>query len=130
METNDIIGWVPWPVAAAAAAWFGIMAYKAGKNGVLWAIGGGLLGLIITTLVMGLGQAAFVPFTSAEQSAFRLKIGGAAVLIVLFVGWWFTGSLHPRLLAPWRSVEEMPKPGPKEPAPVSPPKPSPPGAKP
>jgi hypothetical protein len=129
METNDIIGWVPWPVAAAAAAWFGLMASKASKNCVLWAIGGGLLGLITTTLVMGLGQAAFVPFTAAAESTFRLKVGAVAVVIVFCIGWWFTGSLHPRLLAPWKQVEEAPKPAPKEAVPVAPPKPSPPGAK-
>ena len=68
METNVIIGMVPWPVAALTAVWFGFMAYKAGKNAVLWGIGGGVLALVVTTLVMGLGQAAFIPFTSAEQN--------------------------------------------------------------
>ena len=114
METNVIIGSIPWPVAAAAAIWFGVMAYKARKNCVLWAIGGGLLGLVITTLVMGLGQAAFIPFTSEQESMFRIKIAVAALLIVFCIGWWFTGSLHPRLLAPWKRIEEAPKEAPKD----------------
>ena len=63
MEHNHIIGSIPWPVAAAAAAWFGMMAYKAGKNFVLWAIGGGLVGLIVITVVLGLAQATFLPFS-------------------------------------------------------------------
>ena len=32
MEHNSIIGSIPWPVAVATAIWFGVMAYKAGKN--------------------------------------------------------------------------------------------------
>ena len=116
MERNVIIGAVPWPVAAATAIWFGVMAYKAGKNAVLWGIGGGMLALIITTIVMGLGQAAFIPFTSQEQSMFRIKIGGLAIFIVFCLGWLFTGSLHPHLLAPWRRTKAV-KEIPKEPAP-------------
>jgi hypothetical protein len=120
MEHNVIIGIVPWPVAAATAIWFSAMAYKAQKSAVLWAIGGGMLGLIVTTLVMGLGQAAFIPFTSAEQSAFRVKIGGLAVFILFCLGWLFTASLHPRLLAPWKRPSETPKDLPKEPGPAAP----------
>jgi hypothetical protein len=106
METNAIIGVIPWPVAAATAVWFGIMAHKAGKNAVLWGVGGGVLGLIVTTLVMGLGQAAFIPFTSAEQSTFRIKIAALAIFIVFCLGWLFTGTLHPHLLAPWKRLKE------------------------
>ena len=99
MEHNAIIGMIPWPVAAATAVWFGVMAYKAGKNAVLWAIGGGLLGLVVTTIVMGLGQATFIPFYTGEIAPFRLKMAGLAVLLVLCMGWLFTGSLHRHLLA-------------------------------
>ncbi len=109
METNAIIGWVPWPVAVATTVWFGVMAHKAGKNGWLWGIGGGVLGLVVTTLVMGLGQAAFIPYTSAEQSMFRIKIGALAIFVVLCLGWLFTGAIHPRLLAPWKGREEPSK---------------------
>jgi hypothetical protein len=123
MERNVIVGVVPWPVAAATAIWFGVMAYKAGKNATLWAIGGGMLALIITTVVMGLGQAAFVPFTSEQQSMFRIKIGALAIFIVFCLGWLFTGSLHPHLLAPWKKPGETPKGLPAGPAPVVPAKP-------
>jgi hypothetical protein len=109
MEQNVIIGAIPWPVAAAAAVWFGVMAYKAQKNCVLWAIGGGLMALVLTTLVLGLGQAAFIPYTSEEQALFRMKLAGLALLIVLCVGWWFTGSLHPQLLAPWKQFKDSSK---------------------
>jgi hypothetical protein len=123
MERNVIIGAVPWPVAAATAIWFGVMAYKAGKNASLWAIGGGMLALIITTLVMGLGQAAFIPFTSEQESMFRIKIAALAIFIVFCLGWLFTGSIHPHLLAPWKRPMETPKNVPKELVPAVPVKP-------
>jgi len=97
MEYDYIIGRIPWPVAAATAIWFGIMAHKVGKNRVLWAIGGGLLGLVVTTIVMGLSQATFIPFSTEAIGPFRLKMAGVAVLIVLCLGWLFTGTLHRRL---------------------------------
>ena len=120
METNIIIGWVPWPVAAATAIWFGIMAHQARKNAVVWAIGGGILGLIITTLVMGLGQAAFIPFTSEQQSLFRVKIGGLAIFIVLLLGWLFTSGMHRSLLSELGRPVEAPKTAAKEVAPAAP----------
>jgi len=98
MENNAIIGWIPWPVAAGAAVWFGVMAYKADKNTVLWAVGGGILGLVVATIVMGLGQATFIPFYDAEIAPFRIKVAALAILLVAGIGWLFTGSLHRRLL--------------------------------
>jgi hypothetical protein len=99
MEDNSIIGAIPWPVAIATALWFGFMAYKSGKSLVLWAIGGGLLGLIVTTIVLGLGQATFIPSYAAEIAPFRFKATALAILIVAGVGWLFTGTLHRRLLS-------------------------------
>lgn len=117
MENNTIVGVVPWPVAIATAIWFGIMAYKSGKNCVLWAIGGGLLGLVVTTIVMGLGQATFIPFFTGELMPFRLKVAGLAILLVFFVGWLFTGTLHRHLLGSVKRSAMLPAEAPpKQPA--------------
>ena len=94
MEDNSIIGSIPWPVAAATAAWFGLMAYKAGKNCVVWAIGGGLMALVATTLVVGLAQATFIPYYTGEIATLRLEVAVAALLLVFCLGWLFTGTLH------------------------------------
>jgi len=99
MENNSIVGSIPWPVAIATAIWFGVMAYKAGKNCALWAIGGGILGLAITTIVLGLAQATFIPFSTDEIGPFRFKVAVLALLLVLCAGWLFTGSLHRHLFA-------------------------------
>jgi hypothetical protein len=113
MENNDIIGWIPWPVAVAAAGWFVVMASKAGKNRVLWALGGGILGLVVTTLVVGLGQATFIPYYSGAVAPFRMKAAVLAILLVAGIGWLFTGSLHRHLLA---SLKPTPAPPPEVPA--------------
>jgi hypothetical protein len=121
MENNSIIGLIPWPVAAATAIWFGVMAYKAGKNAALWAIGGGLLGLVLTTIVMGLAQATFIPYSTAEIAPLRFKVAVLAILLVLCVGWLFTGTLHRHLLAALKRTAAPPQPEP----PAKPPAPSP-----
>jgi hypothetical protein len=115
MEHNAIIGSIPWPVAAGTAIWFGVMAHKAGKNFVLWAIGGGLLGLLVTTIVLGLAQATFIPFSTQEITPFRLTIAGLAILLVAGAGWLFTGSLHRHLLAALKRPA-APPPSPSVPA--------------
>ena len=113
MENNNIVGSIPWPVAAATAIWFGVMAYKAGKNRALWCIGGGLLGLVITTIVLGLGQAVFLPFSTEQIAPFRLGMAVLAVVLVFGAGWLFTGSLHRHLLA---SLKRTEPPAPEAPA--------------
>ena len=85
---------IPWPIAAATAAWFGLMAHKAGKNSVVWAIGGGVLALVVTTVVVGLGQATFMPYDTEEIATFRLKMAVLALVLVFCLGWLFTGTLH------------------------------------
>jgi hypothetical protein len=124
MENNSIIGSIPWPVAAATAAWFGVMAYKSGKSIVLWAIGGGLMGLVVTTIILGLGQATFLPFDSGQVAPFRLKAAALAVVLIACAGWLFTGSLHRHLFAALKLPNPLPPP-PVPPAkpPVASPKP-------
>jgi hypothetical protein len=118
MENNSIVGSIPWAVAAATAAWFGLMAFKSGKSRVLWSIGGGLMGLVVTTIILGLGQATFIPFCTADIAPFRLQMAGLAILLVACVGWLFTGGLHRHLLAFLRPE------GAVRPAPVVPAKPA------
>lgn len=111
MENNSIVGSIPWPVAVATAIWFGFMAYKSGKNCALWAIGGGLLGLVVTTIVLGLAQATFIPYSTEEIAPFRFKVALLAIFLVLCVGWLFTGTLHRHLLA---ALKRSPTPPPPE----------------
>ena len=79
---------------AATAAWFGLMAYRAGKNCVVWSIGGGVLALVVSTVVMGLTQATFIPYCTDDIATLRIKVAVVAVLLVFCLGWLFTGTLH------------------------------------
>ncbi len=99
MEHNEIVGIIPWPIAIVTGLWFGMMAFKAKKNAVLWAIGGAVLGLIVTTLVLGLAQAMFIPMVDSQVFPFRIKITLLAAFLVFVAGWLFAGSIHPHLLA-------------------------------
>ena len=95
------------------------MAYKAAKNRVLWSIGGGLLGLVVTTIVLGLAQATFIPFDSGAVAGFRVKVAVIAILLVVGIGWLFTGTLHRHLLASLKhTAEPVPEPPAKPPAPA------------
>jgi magnesium-transporting ATPase (P-type) len=124
MEYNSFIGLIPWPVAAATAAWFSAMAYRSGKSIILWAICGGLMGLVVTTITLGLAQATFIPFYTSEVAPFRLKIATLAIVLVACTGWVFTGSLHHRLLAVMKpSTPPPPAPTPPAKPPTSPAKP-------
>jgi cytochrome b subunit of formate dehydrogenase len=120
MEHNSIIGSIPWPIAAATATWFGLMAYRAGKNCVVWAIGGGVLALVVTTIIVGLGQATFMPYYTAEIAAFRLKVAGLALVLVFCLGWLFTGTLHQHIREMLKRRDqvalEVPPPAPVPPA--------------
>jgi hypothetical protein len=123
MEHNYIIGVIPWPVAAATALWFGFMAWKSRKTVALWAIGGGVLGLVLSTLVLGLAQSMFIPFYTGQTHIFRVKVAVLAILVVFCVGWLFTGGLHRRMFASWKTKKAEPQGAPPSPpaAPAQPP---------
>ena len=119
METNSFIGSIPWPIAAATAAWFGLMAHKAGKNSVVWAIGGAVLAMVVTTIVLGLAQATFIPYDTEEITTFRLKMAALALVVVFCLGWLFTGTLHEHIRELLkRGTEPAPKVTPPAPAPM------------
>lgn len=127
MEHDYIIGWIPWPVAVATAIWFCVMAHKAGKNRLLWAISGGVLGLVVTTIILGLAQATFIPFHHGEVAPFRAMVAAVAILVVFCLGWLFTGSMHRQLRLFWKrqqgTAAETPAKPPTPAAPGKPPAP-------
>ena len=97
-----------------------MMAYKARKNCVVWAIGGGVLALVVTTLVVGLAQATFIPYYTEEIGTLRLKVAGLAVVLVFCLGWLFTGTLHAHIRELLKRGTEPEAKGPP-PAPANPP---------
>jgi len=85
---------LPWSFSLATAIWFGMMARRAGRNWVPWALGGALFALVTTTVILGVSQAAFIPLSHGAVVRFRIKTVAAACLIVGFLGWLLTLSLQ------------------------------------
>ena len=93
---------LPWFIGFGTAVWFGVMARRAGvRNRLSWAAGGAVLGLVATTMVLGLGRAVFLPLSHQAVILFRIKTGAAVLGIVGFLGWVCTLSLQ-RWYAGWR----------------------------
>jgi hypothetical protein len=68
---------------------------------------------------MGLAQATFTPYSTEEIAPLRFKVALLAILLVLCIGWLFTGALHRHLLA---ALKRTQAPSPPE-APTKPPAP-------
>jgi peptidoglycan/LPS O-acetylase OafA/YrhL len=49
---------------------------------------------VVTTIVLGLAQATFIPYYTDEIATLRLKVAVVAFLLVFCLGWLFTGTLH------------------------------------
>jgi hypothetical protein len=90
METEQM----PWLFAVLTAGWFGWMASRAGRSWALWAIGGGAFGLVISTLMIGLGRASSIPYSDHEAGLAGLKWICVAAILILAVGWLLTAGLH------------------------------------
>lgn len=84
---------IPWLLACATAVWFGLLAVRAGKSWPLWGLAGGAFGLVSSTCVFGLGQAAGIPFSDEARTALHVEWMLAAVAIILLVGGLFTWNL-------------------------------------
>jgi hypothetical protein len=107
---------LPWLTSLGAAVWFGFMAYRAGRNWALWVVGGALFGLVTTTLILGVAQAAFIPLSHDALVRFHVLISMAAVLVVAALGWLFTLDLQR-----WRSDRHKDQKVTVPPAPPAPP---------
>ncbi len=85
---------MPWLFAVLTAGWFGWMASRASRSWALWAIGGGAFGLVISTLMIGLGRASTIPYSAHYATAASLKWICVAAILILAVGWLLTAGLH------------------------------------
>ncbi len=95
------LGSVPWLLAGLTGAWFGWMAHRAGRNLTLWGVGGAAFALVTSTIVLGLGQAAAIPYSDHDRSVEHLEWVLSAVALIAILGWLLTMSLHRHHLAIW-----------------------------
>ena len=94
---------IPWILAVATAIWYSFTARRAGRNAVLWSLAGGLFALVVSTIVMGLGNAAAMPFSDQQRSRLHLQWTGEAVVLIGILGWLFTLGLRRQA---WRSPDQ------------------------
>ena len=82
------------------ALWLGWVGWQANRNWFAWGFTGGLLGLIATTLIVGLAEAAYIPLSPDANFGFLLRSGLAAVVVIGAVGAIFTRSARRRTSEP------------------------------
>jgi hypothetical protein len=113
---------VPWLIATATAAWFGLMARSAGRAWSLWTLGGGAFGLVTATIVWGVNESATIPFTEQQKQLMQLKWTLISVLLVGAIGWLLTLGLHRQHQTLWRVASQRQQSPAETPAPIHPPK--------
>jgi hypothetical protein len=91
---NETMRIMPWIICAITAAAFGWLAHRSKRGALLWSIGGGLLALVVSTIVLGLGNAVFIPISRQAEASFRIQIVALACLLVAILGWVLTFPLH------------------------------------
>lgn len=99
-----IIGSTPWWLALATGFWFALVAQRAGRSWILWAISGALFALVTATLILGLGSAMTIPFSDHARTVAQTEWAIAVVLVIAVLGLLFTLGLCRQILVGARAV--------------------------
>lgn len=86
-------------IALLVTAWFALLARQTGRNPVCWGVGGFFFALVLTTMIEGVAEAAFIPYSSADHVRFRLKTIVLAIVLNAALGLLFTATLVKEYLA-------------------------------
>jgi hypothetical protein len=86
-----------WVIALLLASWLALTAHKTRRGWLLWGIGGGVLGLVATTIILGVIHAASIPLSMKGRVEDRIGAVACAILITGLLGWLLTAALrrHP-----------------------------------
>jgi hypothetical protein len=103
---------IPWVLSLATALWFSLMARRAGRNWLPWALAGAVIALVIATIVLGLGNARCNPFSNQQRIMYHIEWAALAVAAIAIFGWICTMSLHRHHLVLWRKATGSPAPAP------------------
>lgn len=90
---------VPWLLAIATGVWFGLMAGKANRSPISWALSGTIFGLVTATIVWGVGHAMTISYAESQYTVLDIECTVVAAALIGIVGWLFTGGLHRHLLS-------------------------------
>ncbi len=114
------ITFIPWALGALTACWFGFMAFQAGRTWGVWALVGGIFGLVTSTYIFGLCHAVAIPFSDHARTVLHLKWTVVSVIVVGALGWLFTMGLHRQHLALWKTFGNTSTPTAERTAPAAP----------
>ncbi len=86
---------VPWLLAVVTGAAFGWLGYRYRRSWAPWAIGGALCARVVSTIVIGLFRAAFIPLSVSADASMDFKAVLLSVLLIAALGalstyrmWW------------------------------------------
>ena len=85
---------IPWLFSIATGIWFGMAAARAERSWLLWAGGGALFALIVSTILLGLGHAALIPVRTNAYSHMILRSVAASAVLIGIPGWLILRSLR------------------------------------
>jgi hypothetical protein len=77
---------IPWIVSLAVAVWMFLEARRSGWGWGLWAMGGAVYSLLVTTILLGLAHAATIPIEPGAHSRANLLATLAAVFLIVVPG--------------------------------------------
>ena len=102
-----LIPTIPWLFFAIAAVSLGLVAKRAGRAWLPWALLGGTGSLVITTVTLGVGEAAFIPVSHSAWLNFCLKVVLIAILLNGVYGWIITTGIHGHHIILVRSLRSV-----------------------
>jgi phosphoribosylformimino-5-aminoimidazole carboxamide ribotide isomerase len=97
---------IPWVLAAITGAVLAWVGYRSRGAWAPWAIGGAIYALVISTIVIGLFHASFLPLSEAAESSMHLKATLFSLLLILAVGALFTFRMWREAFAPKQLPEQ------------------------
>ncbi len=92
MDDVNII--IPWVLAALTAVLLFVLAKRAGRSPLAWAVYGLLFGLVGATIVFGVGQASSIPFSSGARTAELLRWTLLSIGVIGIITWLLSRSLR------------------------------------
>jgi hypothetical protein len=77
---------IAWMLSFLTALCFGWLAHQRHRNRFAWAFAGWVLGLVISTIVLGLAEARFIPISPDGYSSLRNEAAVVATVLIVGIG--------------------------------------------
>ena len=90
----NLIPTVPWLLFAIAAVALGLFARRTGRAWFPWALIGGMSSLLMTTIILGLADALFIPVSHEGYLRFCITMLVVVALMNALLLWLLTIGIH------------------------------------